>query len=96
MSLGLCLHTGPSAQYPHGRINVPGSSVADDFKKAQRDARIKSNQPSDRVGYPEKDTRYVHEGFERSLCGRLIYAATDHPVRPIVRGREGSERRRCC
>ncbi|EGO02281.1 hypothetical protein SERLA73DRAFT_48293, partial [Serpula lacrymans var. lacrymans S7.3] len=37
-----CLHTAPSRENPHGRIRQP---------------RQKSSWPSDRVGYPDKDTR---------------------------------------
>lgn len=57
--LGNCLHTPASRNYPHGRLRRPEEYDAEYIKRMQREARAKSQWPSDRVGYPERDTRYV-------------------------------------
>ncbi|KAI0692551.1 kinase-like domain-containing protein [Cytidiella melzeri] len=58
-TLGMCLHTPPTRSYPHGRIRAPTECLIspEDIKKAQREARYKSSQPSERVGYLEHDRR---------------------------------------
>ena len=60
-TLGVCLHTQPTRTYPHGRVRAVDDCniTADDIKKAQKEARNKSNLPSDRVGYLDKDPRSV-------------------------------------
>lgn len=56
-SLGVCLHTGATRQYPHGRLRG-GEEIDTEFiKKVQREGRLKCSLPSDRVGYPERDPR---------------------------------------
>ncbi|KAH7930636.1 kinase-like protein [Leucogyrophana mollusca] len=54
---GSCLHTSPSREYPHGRIRQRGEYDLEQIKKMQKEARQKSSWPSERVGYPDKDTR---------------------------------------
>ncbi|PSR80981.1 hypothetical protein PHLCEN_2v6571 [Hermanssonia centrifuga] len=54
---GQCLHTPPTRQHPHGKIRPTEEHDIEYIKKMQREARQKSLWPSDRVGYPEKDTR---------------------------------------
>lgn len=56
---GACLHTPPSPQYPHGKPRSRHEYDIDQLKRMQKDARQKSSWPSDRVGYPDKDTRYA-------------------------------------
>lgn len=58
-TLGSCLHTPPSPQYPHGRVKRPGEYDTEYVKRMQKDARLKSAMASERVGYPQKDPRYV-------------------------------------
>jgi cell division control protein 7 len=52
-----CLHTEPRRDYPHGRTRQKGQYDPELLKRIQREAKLKSTMPSDRVGYPEKDTR---------------------------------------
>ncbi|KAF9226743.1 kinase-like protein [Gyrodon lividus] len=54
---GVCLHTPPSREYPHGKIRTREEYDVEHLKKMQREARQKSSWASDRVGYPDKDTR---------------------------------------
>ncbi|KAI5987777.1 kinase-like protein [Pisolithus marmoratus] len=54
---GACFHTPPSRRYPHGKPRPRNEYDAELLKKMQREARQKSSWPSDRVGYPDKDTR---------------------------------------
>ncbi|KAI0337903.1 kinase-like protein [Trametopsis cervina] len=58
-SQGLCLHTPPSADSPHGKIRSMHDCniTTEEIKQAQREARLKSSMPSDKVGYPEQDRR---------------------------------------
>lgn len=57
--LGACLHTCASPEYPHGRVFTSSEYDRQAVRKAQKDAREKSRLPTEKVGYPEKDTRYV-------------------------------------
>lgn len=59
--LGICLHTAPTRSFPHGRVRAVDDCniTSEEIKKAQREARAKSNAASDRVGYMEKDPRLV-------------------------------------
>ena len=52
-----CNHTAPSPDFPHGRFKTRQEIPSRDVKSAQQNARIRSRWPSDRVGYPENDTR---------------------------------------
>ncbi|KAH7916246.1 kinase-like protein [Hygrophoropsis aurantiaca] len=54
---GSCLHTSPSADHPHGKIRPRNEYDLDHIKRMQKESRQKSLWPSDRVGYPDKDTR---------------------------------------
>ncbi|THV03365.1 kinase-like protein [Dendrothele bispora CBS 962.96] len=53
----LCLHTPPSAEYPHGKIKERKDYDVDYAKKMSKEAKHRSGLPSDKVGYPEKDNR---------------------------------------
>ena len=57
---GKCLHTAPTDEHPHGRLRRTAEYNPDFVRKKQKDARMRSGWTSDRVGYLEKDTRYVH------------------------------------
>ncbi|KAI6152289.1 kinase-like protein [Pisolithus tinctorius] len=52
-----CFHTPPSRRYPHGKPRSRNEYDSELLKKMQKEARQKSSWPSDRVGYPDKDTR---------------------------------------
>ncbi|KAG9317328.1 kinase-like domain-containing protein, partial [Chiua virens] len=54
---GACLHTPSSREFPHGKIKSREEYDVEHLKKAQKEARQKSSWSSDKVGYPEKDTR---------------------------------------
>ncbi|KAI0045114.1 kinase-like protein [Auriscalpium vulgare] len=56
-SQGMCLHTSATKQHPHGRLRRSEDYDALHIRKMQREARNRSQWPSDRVGYPEKDVR---------------------------------------
>jgi cell division control protein 7 len=63
--LGACLHTCASPEHPHGRILTSSEYDRQAVRKAQKDAREKSRLSTEKVGYPEKDTRYVTCGASR-------------------------------
>ncbi|KAF8490281.1 kinase-like domain-containing protein [Gautieria morchelliformis] len=52
-----CNHTAPSPDHPHGRFKTKEEIASREIKVAQQNARTRSRWPSDRVGYPENDTR---------------------------------------
>ncbi|KAL0949211.1 hypothetical protein HGRIS_009290 [Hohenbuehelia grisea] len=54
---GSCLHTPPSKGEPHGRVRLRTEYDIEHVKRMQREARTKSGMASERVGYPDKDTR---------------------------------------
>ena len=56
---GACLHGPPTAKNPHGENNVRYQYNPESMVKLQREARAKSKLPSEKVGYPDKDTRYA-------------------------------------
>jgi cell division control protein 7 len=56
-TLGQCLHGPPTPEHPHGRLRKFDPHQIEHIKAAQRDARARSGGASDRVGYPDKDTR---------------------------------------
>jgi len=60
--LGACLHTCASPEHPHGRVFTSAEYDRQAVRKAQKDAREKSRMTTEKVGYPEKDTRYVSCG----------------------------------
>jgi len=57
--LGACLHTCASPEHPHGRVFTSLEYDRQAVRKAQKDARERSRLTAEKVGYPEKDTRYV-------------------------------------
>lgn len=61
LALGACLHTTPSKDSPHGKLKSRQEFNCDiDFiKHMQKEGRMKSGGPSEKVGYPSKDARYV-------------------------------------
>ena len=56
---GACLHGPPTAKNPHGENKVRYQYNPESVVKLQREARAKSKLPSEKVGYPDKDTRYA-------------------------------------
>ena len=58
-TLGACLHTGPSPEAPHGRIKPRTDYDPDLLRQMRKEANYRSTQQSEKVGYPDKDTRYV-------------------------------------
>ncbi|KAG7447698.1 kinase-like protein [Guyanagaster necrorhizus] len=54
---GPCLHLPASPSHPHGRLRARNEYDSEHIKKMQREARAKNHWPSDRVGYPQNDTR---------------------------------------
>ncbi|KAJ3777383.1 kinase-like protein [Lentinula raphanica] len=53
----LCLHTPPTAEYPHGMSKSRREYDVNNYKQMNREAKAKSAKPSEEVGYLEKDTR---------------------------------------
>ncbi|OCH94542.1 kinase-like protein [Obba rivulosa] len=68
-TLGQCLHTAPSRQYPHGRIRSRDEYDLDYVKRMQKEGRMKSSWPSDRVGYPQQDLRPVSKANRAGTRG---------------------------
>jgi len=56
---GACLHGPPTVKNPHGENKVRYQYNPESVVKLQREARAKSKLPSEKVGYPDKDTRFV-------------------------------------
>ncbi|EKM59990.1 uncharacterized protein PHACADRAFT_206206 [Phanerochaete carnosa HHB-10118-sp] len=56
-SLGACLHSGATKQHSHGKLKSGDEMDTEHIKKMQREGRVKSSLPSERVGYPERDPR---------------------------------------
>ncbi|TDL29939.1 kinase-like protein [Rickenella mellea] len=56
-SRGRCLHTAPDLEHPHGRLRARESLNVEHIKSMQREARLKSAMPSDKVGYLANDKR---------------------------------------
>lgn len=55
--LGACLHTGATRQHPHGKLRSTEDFDPEWVKRMQREARLKCQLPSEKVGYPERDQR---------------------------------------
>ncbi|KZT70349.1 kinase-like protein [Daedalea quercina L-15889] len=68
-TLGACLHTGPTPDYPHGRIRPRAEFDVDHVKRMQKEGRLKSSLPSERVGYLEKDTRPISKANRAGTRG---------------------------
>ncbi len=54
---GQCYHTPASLDDPHGKNRVLTLAQTEEVKKAQKEARVTSSKPSEKVGYPENDRR---------------------------------------
>jgi cell division control protein 7 len=67
-TLGACLHTAPTRENPHGHIRPRTDYDPEAVRRMQKEARYRSTLPSEKVGYPDKDTRYVtvHESVNGS------------------------------
>lgn len=66
---GACLHGPPSARNPHGENKVRYQYNHESVVKLQREARAKSKLPSEKVGYPDKDTRPVSKANRAGTRG---------------------------
>jgi len=94
---GACLHTPATREFPHGRLRHRADYDVEQIKKMQREARIKSSWLSEKVGYPDKDTRFVSfvfKFFKFSLVWRGVVAVwlivrVDRIQKRIELGREG-------
>ncbi|PCH40791.1 kinase-like protein [Wolfiporia cocos MD-104 SS10] len=69
LALGVCLHTAPSREHPHGRIRSRDEFDVDYIKRMQKEGRQKSAMPSEKVGYPEKDNRPVSKANRAGTRG---------------------------
>jgi cell division control protein 7 len=56
-ALGACLHTSATPDHPHGRIKPKTEYDIQQVTNNQKEARKRSLWASDKVGYPDKDTR---------------------------------------
>ncbi|KAJ7092563.1 kinase-like domain-containing protein [Mycena epipterygia] len=55
---GACFHTPATTAYPHGRVLSRNDYIPTaQTKDMQKEARAKSNMPSEKVGYPANETR---------------------------------------
>lgn len=93
-TLGACLHTGPTPDYPHGRVRPRSDFDVDHVKRMQKEGRLKSSLPSERVGYPEKDTRHVPDDVQRTHISMLRFSI-GRRLRRTEPVREASARRKC-
>ncbi len=57
LNAGQCLHTPSTARHPHGQSVSLRSSEVEMIRRLQREARVRSSWPSEKVGYLDKDTR---------------------------------------
>ena len=67
--LGKCLHTAAEPAHPHGIYETVDDAQRTMIKTAQREARLKSNMPAERVGYPENDRRPVSKANRAGTRG---------------------------
>ncbi|CCM02322.1 uncharacterized protein FIBRA_04414 [Fibroporia radiculosa] len=56
-TLGACLHTAPSREHPHGHVRDRAEYDVEYVRRMQKETRIRSSMPSEKIGYPEKDIR---------------------------------------
>lgn len=68
-TLGACLHTAPSREFPHGRIRDREEFDLEHIKQLQKDSRMRSLLPPEKVGYPEKDNRPVSKANRAGTRG---------------------------
>ena len=61
LALGACLHTTPTKDSHQGQLKSRSEFNCDIevIKQMQKEGRMKSGGPSEKVGYPTKDARYV-------------------------------------
>ncbi|KAI0065867.1 kinase-like protein [Artomyces pyxidatus] len=52
-----CLHTPATKEHPHGHIRRRSEFNTEKIKEKQKEARMRSLWPSDRVGFPAQDAR---------------------------------------
>ena len=89
---GRCLHTTPTREHPHGRLRRAAEYNSEFVRKKQKDARMRSGWTSDRVGYLEKDTRYVYHAA--GTCP--VFTKFTDPIRKLIeQAPEVSARQRC-
>jgi cell division control protein 7 len=79
---GACLHTPATREFPHGRLRHRADYDVEQIKKMQREARIKSSWLSEKVGYPDKDTRFVSSVFLINYDSLWFGAVADYSSRP--------------
>ncbi|KAJ6621577.1 kinase-like protein [Mycena sp. CBHHK59/15] len=66
---GACFHTPAMEGYPHGRVLSRNEYNQEETKLMQKEARSKSNLPSERVGYPANETRPVSKANRAGTRG---------------------------
>ncbi|KAF9562510.1 kinase-like protein [Agrocybe pediades] len=67
--IGQCLHTPASAKDPHGKNVQLDEAQTYQIKRAQKDARAKSNMPPEKVGVPEQDRRPISKANRAGTRG---------------------------
>ena len=65
---GACYHTPATTDYPHGRVLSRNDIKPEETRKMQKEARAKSNMPSEKVGYPANETRYAVVQIQNSTA----------------------------
>lgn len=97
---GACLHGPPTAKNPHGENKVRYQYNPESVVKLQREARAKSKLPSEKVGYPDKDTRFAFVHLSGILpCFTMLiihFACVDRCRKPTELERGGFVLLRCC
>ncbi|KAF9463068.1 kinase-like protein [Collybia nuda] len=68
-SHGACFHTSASPEFPHGCIKLPKEFSKAEIKARQLEGRNKENWPSEKVGYPDKDTRPISKANRAGTRG---------------------------
>ncbi|KAJ7487428.1 kinase-like protein [Mycena galericulata] len=66
---GACFHTPATTEHPHGRLSSRNTYPPEKTKEKQKDARMKSGMPSEKVGYPANDTRPVSKANRAGTRG---------------------------
>jgi cell division control protein 7 len=67
--IGQCLHTPSSNEFPHGKNRTIDENKRVQVKIAQKEARVKSSMPPDKVGYPENDRRPISKANRAGTRG---------------------------
>ncbi|KXN86110.1 Cell cycle serine/threonine-protein kinase hsk1 [Leucoagaricus sp. SymC.cos] len=68
-SYGQCLHSGWTRQHPHGSNKHLCDEDKEHVRRMQREARNKGSAASDKVGYPDKDTRPISKANRAGTRG---------------------------